>query len=441
MRSTVDFASRIDPVSGTDITGDGIPEVVIERDSGGAGCCVSYVIESLGEHARTIPLHLSSPARAAFGDLDGDGAFEVIGADGSFRCVLCCCANSPEPVVVLKYVEGQGYVPANPEFPEVYDALIPEYRARAEACQHGPFDAQDPTGRCCILPLVLALLYSGRAGSAWDAAEQHFQSAGEAAALRAEVEEIVAGSRLYVAEDWGALLAVRQETFSVSADLDGDGADETILGIGAVGADKVAEFMRPGDVYVCSSASTAQAPDILFACRTALPADLLPGFFEAQPVFVGDLDHDGLDEVVLVWLEQYWWPTAIRPLAVLQFRPADGTYEMVTDVSRFTCEIGDYAAEDVDGDGRIEILEIRPTYGSDINPEDGVEEFECHFCPHRYEVGVFEFTGQAFVADEDVYDGQPFVTSRKYAPYQGDGPVTSFLPELIASIRSLVRVP
>jgi hypothetical protein len=232
-----------------------------------------------------------------------------------------------------------------------------------------------------------------------------------------------------------------EKTFSISVDLDGDGTEETIVGVGAAGADKVAEFTDPGDVYVCVGQSMAEVPEVLFACRSAVPADLLPGFFEAQLVHVVDLDQDGLDEVVLVWLEQYWWPTAYRPLAVLQFNPVTQTFEMVIVVQRSVCEIGDYAAADVDNDGRTEILEINPIYGSDINPEDGMEEFECHFCPHRYEVRAFEFTGNAFVADMKINGGEPFVTTEKHAPYLGDGPVSSFLSELVAAARGLVRSP
>jgi hypothetical protein len=39
--STIDWVSRLDSVSGQDITGDGNPDLVVERYSGGASCCVS----------------------------------------------------------------------------------------------------------------------------------------------------------------------------------------------------------------------------------------------------------------------------------------------------------------------------------------------------------------------------------------------------------------
>jgi hypothetical protein len=67
--------------------------------------------------------------------------------------------------------------------------------------------------------------------------------------------------------------------------------------------------------------------------------------------------------------------------------------------------------------------------------------YECHFCPHRYEIGVFELTGSAIVADSRFNRGEPFVTSQKYEPYVGNTPVGSFLPELIVLVRGLVQSP
>jgi hypothetical protein len=436
--------SRLDPVSGQDITGDGNPDLVIERYSGGASCCVSYVVLSLGEDMTSISLPLDSSTRATFRDLDGDGIPEVIGADDRFRCVLCCCANSPLPTVVLRYDRERGYVPASPDFPEIYDAVIPEYRVKAEGRWNGPFEEQDPTGRCYVLPLVLAYLYSGRAAEAWEALAQYSPSTVDAEELRGEIERVLSGSRLFVTQQSGRyLLAMRDKTFSVQVDLDGDGTVETIVGVEAEDAEGLAESATPGDVYVCASASegtgSSAGSTVLFSCRSSLPADLLPYFFQAVFAGTGDLDGDGLTEVALVWLGQHWWPSAYRPLAVLQFDPETRRYGMVIDIHRSVCEIGDYATADVDDDGRPEILEIDPVYGKVIDPTYGTEVYECHFCPHRYEIGVFEFTGSAFVADSRFNDGAPYVTSEKYEPYVEDTPVGSFLTKLVALARNLVQ--
>jgi hypothetical protein len=442
--STVDWVSRLDPVSGQDITGDGNPDFVVERYSGGASCCFSYVVLGLGEELTSIDLPLDSPAQATFRDLDSDGILEVIGTDGSFRCVLCCCADSPEPIVVLRYNQERGYIPASPDFPEIYDTVIPEYRAKAEGRWNGPFEEQDPTGRCYVLPLVLAYLYSGRAAEAWEALAQYSPSTVDAEELRGEIERILSGSRLFVTQQSGRyLLAMRDKTFSVQVDLDGDGTAETIVGVEAEDAEGLAESASPGDVYVSASAPGGTGPSIppLFSCRSSLPVDLLPYFFQAVLAGTGDFDGDGLTEVALVWLGQHWWPSAYRPLAVLQFDPETRRYGMVIDIHRSVCEIGDYATADVDDDGRQEILEIDPIYGTVIDPAYGTEVYECHFCPHRYEIGIFEFTGSAFVADSRFNGGEPYVTPEKYRPYAEDTPVGSFLPELVTLARNLVQSP
>jgi hypothetical protein len=228
--------------------------------------------------------------------------------------------------------------------------------------------------------------------------------------------------------------------FVVEADLNGDGRAEVIIGTGALGADRVAEFTEPGDVYVYerNGVSLTGVLAEVYRCRAGVPEDLLPGFFEAGVVTVADVDGDSLPEVVLVWLEQFWWPAAYRPLAVLQFDPIVGAYEMAIDVERSVGEIGGYAAEDVDADGRAEIVEIDPVYGSEINPEDGTEEWECHFCPHRYDLRVFEFDGARFLVDLAFNGGEPFVTPEKFGPASTGGPVSQFLPRLLEYVRALV---
>jgi hypothetical protein len=494
----IDFVSRIDPVSGSDITGDGVPELVVERYSGGASCCLSYVVLTLGEELTSIDLPLDTPCEASFRDLDGDGIFEVIACDDVLHCRFCSCAGSPLPTVVLKYTRELGYIPASTQFPEIYDPDIPGYRARAESWSGEVFEEQDPTGRCLVLPLVLAYLYSGRASEAWAAlvsrpvsgcaeepeaipplsgACQHhhpfndFEDATlaryylfpDAEAFRAEIEEAVSKSPLFVAAPGGgemgadmreALVAYDaaaeepggKQTFSIAVDLNGDGKEETIVGIGARTADKVAEFIAPGDVYVQAEQSPAatlptEIGSEAFSCRASLPQDLLPYFFQASLVGTGDLDGDGLTEIALVWLGQRSWPLAYRPLAILQFDPLTGTYEMVTDVKRSVGEIGDYALADVDDDGRAEILEGDPVYGKVIDPTYGAEVYECHFCPHRYEIEVFEFTGAAVVTDPRFNEGgEPYTTPEKYNP-DTDKLAGAFLPELVSLVRDLVHAP
>ena len=458
---TADWVNRLVPMPAQDITGEGDPDVVVERYSGGASCCLSYVVLNLGAELTSIDLPLDTPCGASFRDLDGDGIFEVIACDDAFRCVFCSCASSPLPTVVLRYAGERGYVPAGAEFPEIYDVDIPGFRAKAQAGLGEALEEQDPAGRCRVLPLVLAYLYSGRGEEAWTAFSEYY-AASDADSCRVEIEQALSSSRLFAAAtDGGEKPAGIGEpvpvessqsgefggdrTFTIAVDLNGDGVGETIVGIGARGADQIAEFTIPGDVYVYAEPPVEESPEASlqadFSCRSSVPEELLPGFFEALVVDTEDLDGDGLTEILLVWVEQYWWPSAYRPLAVLQFDPAAGSYGMVIDAHRSVSEIGEYATADVDDDGRTEILEINPVYGTEIDPTYGTEEGECHFCPHRYEIRVFEFTGAAFVADPRFNGGEPSITPGKYDPNTAGGPVSGFLHELLTLVRGLNQVP
>ena len=121
----------------------------------------------------------------------------------------------------------------------------------------------------------------------------------------------------------------RKITFVLAVDLDADGTDEVVVGLGASWSGKFPEFASPGDVYVFALAKGAQPSRLLqqvFACREVVPEELLPGFFQASVAGVDELDGDPWPEVVLVWLEQYWWPTAysVGRASVQRVRLRDG---------------------------------------------------------------------------------------------------------------------
>jgi hypothetical protein len=194
---TVDWVTGLNGLSGQDITGEGNPDLVIERYSGGAHCCFSYVVFDLGSLLTMIPLPLDSPGQATFRDLDGDGVYEVVSCDRVFECRYCSCVGSYLPMVVLRYVHGKGYVPANPEFPQLYDADIENHQEQAERAQAKDFEESDPTGKCVVLPLVLDYLYSGRVNEAWEALYRYYKFP-DVDAFRAEIEEIVFQSCLFV---------------------------------------------------------------------------------------------------------------------------------------------------------------------------------------------------------------------------------------------------
>lgn len=240
-----------------------------------------------------------------------------------------------------------------------------------------------------------------------------------------------------------ALFAGEYGSF-VAADLDGDGYDEILVVLGAFSEHHVAGFSKPGDVCVFEREDPGTASGewrLAFQCRSSIPEADLSGFFQPTLVSISDLDGDSLPEVAIVWYEQYWWPTAYRPLSILQFNPDERSYELRRDPARYVGEIGGYAVDDVDGDGVPEILEIDPVYETEVNPMSGDEELECHYCHHRYGIRVFEFNGTAFHVDPRFNDGDLYVTPDKYQPDVAWEAIAGFLPEILLQIRALAQEP
>ncbi len=99
---------------GTDITADGIPDLVMYEYAGGAHCCSIYYIFQIGGEFR----YLGSAGTDYFAnvaDLDGDGNWEFVVADWAYRNYLPgpwaeCCA--PLPKVILHYEDGSYRVAA-----------------------------------------------------------------------------------------------------------------------------------------------------------------------------------------------------------------------------------------------------------------------------------------------------------------------------------------
>ncbi|MCF7897753.1 MAG: hypothetical protein K9L87_03280 [Candidatus Omnitrophica bacterium] len=93
---------------GQDITGDGESDLIVSHWSGGAHCCYSFYVFSLGEKFRFIDkIEAKDSDLAKFKDINNDGIFEFAAADWNFAYWHECFAGSPAPRVILSYIDGK----------------------------------------------------------------------------------------------------------------------------------------------------------------------------------------------------------------------------------------------------------------------------------------------------------------------------------------------
>jgi hypothetical protein len=166
-RVQIEQFHHLDPLAGSDVTGEGDPDLVIHTYSGGAHCCFSTIVYNLGATKTKVLETPESNCDASFVQLDGDAALEVRTCDDIFAYQYCCYAGSPMVKVILDYSPTAGYVPASPQFAHLYAGDIALHTTRAAQGVPGEMCEDDGTTKCSVLPLVLDYLYSGRASDAW----------------------------------------------------------------------------------------------------------------------------------------------------------------------------------------------------------------------------------------------------------------------------------
>lgn len=158
--------------SGTDLTGEGNPDVVIGLYSGGAHCCSSTIVYDLGDRATQV---LETPyedvqCEGHFEDLDGDGTAEFVTCDtshfffGELTSVFDCY-NWPGVRVILQYDPGQGYVTASAQFAQFYQEDIAKHTDLAKRVVRPSGYVKSECGRhqmCDALIVALDYLYTDR---------------------------------------------------------------------------------------------------------------------------------------------------------------------------------------------------------------------------------------------------------------------------------------
>lgn len=157
-------AISVHEMSGRDINGDGVRDVIVDEWSGGTHCCYSTTVHALeATPRRLLALEPTNCGPAEPVDLDGDGRFEFVTCDDRWQSDDCSFAESPMPRVVLAYDDGaRVYRPATPRFPARFRDEL------AAALRDAQQDLANPAGRsagrdrCAVLRPALALMYLGR---------------------------------------------------------------------------------------------------------------------------------------------------------------------------------------------------------------------------------------------------------------------------------------
>jgi hypothetical protein len=94
---------------GKNITGNGVPNLVISEFSGGAHCCFKTFVFEIGRRFQEIAklgAEEDHSSYARFTDFDGDGILEFVTYDWTFQYWRTSFADSPAPQVILRYRNG-----------------------------------------------------------------------------------------------------------------------------------------------------------------------------------------------------------------------------------------------------------------------------------------------------------------------------------------------
>ncbi len=162
------FSILMSPPAGTDINGDGIPDIIVEYYSGGAHCCFQYSVFSLGDRMKLVAVLNGEHSVLEFKDLDGDGKHEVIGRDWTFAYWYASFAGSPAPEIILHWNNGK-YRLSEDLMKKTYD--LNDVRKTAEEFRRDALPESESNQslhwEARWWAAMLELIYSGNGDIAW----------------------------------------------------------------------------------------------------------------------------------------------------------------------------------------------------------------------------------------------------------------------------------
>jgi hypothetical protein len=166
-----EWGVKIDPITGRDVNGDGFPDAVLASFSGGAHCCWTYFIVSLGKNPGLVA-KIENSSTASFKSLAENGKIQILIRDGTFdEAFGLGHPFSPFPLLIVR-LNGSQFEDVGPQFWSIYKNEIQQARAKLKSPDLDQFLHSSPTAihdddnylatETHILQIALSYLYAGR---------------------------------------------------------------------------------------------------------------------------------------------------------------------------------------------------------------------------------------------------------------------------------------
>jgi hypothetical protein len=179
-------------ITGDDVNGDGQPDAVFEDYSGGAHCCWTYWIASLGDSPKLLR-EIENQREVIFTKERHDARVTIQTLDGAFDYFDSLShASTPFPSVYLR-LEGHDLKRVDQDFWPDYAAEIREAKATLNEADIAAFREKGPVTfemekvsadlkdiwafektEKSVLTIVLAYLYGGKPNQAWRALHEYW---------------------------------------------------------------------------------------------------------------------------------------------------------------------------------------------------------------------------------------------------------------------------